>query len=167
MVITLSDGTQVLVRRVQPSDRWLIAKAWRQLSEQSQRKRFLAPKPRLTAGDLRYLTDVDQHDHVALIAVRNDDWRRMAGVGRFVRLEDDPHTAEAAITVADPLQGLGLGRHLGRLLAEEARRVGVKRFAASMLSDNVPALRLMQSMSGHLESHVSHGVRDLVADLAA
>lgn len=155
MVISLSDGTQVLVRYVQPADKHLIAKAWALLSEDSQRKRFLAPKPRLTAGDLRYLTHVDQHDHVALIAVRADDWRRVVGVGRFVRLAEDPETAEAAITVADPMQGKGMGRHLGHLLAEEARRVGVKRFTASVLPDNKPALRLLRSMS------------DLVADLAA
>jgi acetyltransferase len=167
MFISLSDGTQVLVRHVQPSDRWLIGKAWTLLSEESQRKRFLAPKPRLTSGDLHYLTNVDQYDHVALIAVRADDWSRMVGVGRFVRLQDDPETAEAAITVADPMQGNGMGRILGRLLADEARRVGVKRFTASVLTDNAPALRLMQSMSERLESHTHHGVSDLVADLAA
>lgn len=155
MVISLSDGTQVLVRHVQPADKHLIAKAWALLSEDTQRKRFLAPKPRLTAGDLRYLTHVDQHDHVALIAVRSDDWRHVVGIGRFVRLAGDPQTAEAAITVADPMQGKGMGRQLGRLLVEEARRVGVKRFSASVLPDNKPALRLLRSMS------------DLLADLAA
>jgi acetyltransferase len=167
MFISLSDGSQVLVRHVQPHDKWLIARAWSLLSEDSQRKRFLAPKPRLTSSDLRYLTHVDQHDHVALIAVHADDPRRMVGVGRFVRLEDDPETAEAAITVADPMQGKGMGRQLGRLLADEARRVGVKRFTASILTDNVAALRLMQAMSERLESHTHHGVRDLVANLAA
>jgi GNAT superfamily N-acetyltransferase len=155
MVISLSDGTQVLVRHVQPADKYLIAKAWALLSKESQRNRFLAPKPRLTAGDLRYLTHVDQYDHVALIAVRADDWRRVVGVARFVRLADDRETAEAAITVADPMQGKGMGRYFGRLLAEEARRVGVKGFTASILPDNKPALRLLRSMS------------ELVTDLAA
>lgn len=170
MIISLSDGTQVLVRHVQPADKHLIAKAWSLLSEESQRKRFLAPKPRLTTRDLRYLTHVDQQDHVALIAVRADDWRRVVGVGRFVRLVDDPETAEAAITVADPMQGKGMGRHFGRLLAEEAGRVGVKRFSASVLTDNAPALRLMRSMSDCLDcvhATTSHGVSDVVADLAA
>lgn len=170
MIISLSDGTQVLVRHVQPADKHLIAKAWSLLSEDSQRKRFLAPKPRLSSAELRYLTHVDQRDHVALIAVRADDWRRVVGVGRFVRLPGDPDTAEAAITVADPMQGKGMGRHLGRLLAEEARRVGVKRFSASILTDNEPALRLMRSMSeclSCLHATTTHGVSDLVADLAA
>jgi RimJ/RimL family protein N-acetyltransferase len=170
MVISLSDGTQVLVRHVQPADKHLIAKAWVLLSEESQRKRFLAPKPHLTGSDLRYLTHVDQLDHVALIAVRADNPGRVVGVGRFVRLADDPETAEAAITVADPMQGKGMGRHLGRLLAEEARRVGVKRFSASVLTDNQPALKLMRSMADCLDclhTTTSHGVSDLVADLAA
>jgi RimJ/RimL family protein N-acetyltransferase len=166
VLITLRDGTRLLVRHVRPEDKWIIAKGWSELSEASQRSRFLAPKPRLTRSELRYLTEVDGHDHVALIALRADNWNRLAGVARFVRLADDPETAEVAITVGDALQGKGVGRQLGVLIADEARKRGVKRFVASILSDNVPALRLMQRMAARLE-HAENGVSDLVADLAA
>ena len=71
------------------------------------------------------------------------------------------------MTVADPMQGKGIGKQLGVLLADEARGRGIKRFSASMLADNVPALKLMDTMSQRLDTHVDHGVRDLVADLAA
>jgi GNAT superfamily N-acetyltransferase len=167
MLVSLSDGTQLFVRHVCPGDKDLIAKAWLQLSEQSQRRRFLAAKPRLTVADLRYLTEVDQENHVALIAVNAGDPSQMVGAGRFVRLADDPETAEVAVTVADHLHGRGVGKQLGILLADEARRRGVKRFSASILSDNVPALRLMAAMSERLESHAAGPVRDVVADLAA
>ncbi|HEX4720561.1 MAG TPA: GNAT family N-acetyltransferase [Thermoleophilaceae bacterium] len=167
MFIRASDGTQLYVRHVKPRDKDLIAKAWLQLSEQSQQRRFLAPKPVLTKGDLRYLTDIDGHDHVALIAVRLDDPTRVVGVARYVRLRDDPETAEVAVTVADAMQGKTVGKQLGVLLADEARGRGVRRFSASMLADNRPALRLMRTMSKRLDSNIDHGVRDLVADLAA
>jgi RimJ/RimL family protein N-acetyltransferase len=162
----LRDGTQLLVRHVRPEDKWIIAKGWTELSETSQRRRFLAPKPRLTESDLRYLTEVDGQSHVALIVLRADNWNRLVGVARFVRLCDDPETAEVAITVGDPMQGKGVGRQLGVLIADEARKRGVKRFVASILSDNVPALRLMRKMASRLE-HAEDGVTDLVADLAA
>lgn len=167
MFIRASDGTQLYVRHVKPADRGLIGQAWLQLSKESQRRRFLAPKPKLTSTELRYLTDVDGHDHVALIAVRLDAPDRLVGVARYVRLQDDPESAEVAVTIADEMQGKGVGRALAVMLADEARGRGVKRFTASILTDNAPALRLMATMSDRLSSHIDHGVRDLVADLAA
>jgi acetyltransferase len=167
MFLRASDGTQLYVRHVRPDDKEMIAKAWLLLSERSQLRRFLAPKPRLTASDLRYLTEIDGHDHFALIAVRLDAHDRLVAVARAVRLRDDPETAEVAVTVADPMQRKGIGTQLGVLLADEARGRGIKRFSASIMADNAPALRLMSTMSGRLDSHVENGVSDLVADLAA
>jgi GNAT superfamily N-acetyltransferase len=167
MFIRADDGTKLYVRHVRPADKDLIAKAWLHLSEASQRKRFLGPKPVLTKRDLRYLTEIDGHDHVALLAVRLDDPNRLVAVARYVRLKDDPTVAEVAVTVADPMQGKGIGKRLGVLLADEARGRGVHHFSASMLADNRPALRLMATMSQRLEGHTESGVRDVVADLAA
>jgi len=167
MFIRAGDGTQLYVRHVRPADKDLIAAAWLELSPESQRKRFLAPKPRLTKADLRYLTEIDGHDDVALIAVRLDKPDRVVGVARYVRLKEDPGSAEVAVTIADPMQRKGIGKSLGVLLADEARGRGVKRFTASILTDNPPALKLMAALSERLESHLDHGVRDLVADLAA
>ena len=167
MFIRAGDGTQLYVRHVKPGDKDLIAKGWLLLSAESQRRRFLAPKPRLTTRDLRYLTEIDGHAHVALLAVRLDDPRRLIGVARYVRLPDDPDAAEVAITIADDMQGKGIGKSLSILLADEARGRGVKRFTAAILSDNLPALRLMETMTQRLQSRVNHGVSDVVADLAA
>jgi GNAT superfamily N-acetyltransferase len=167
MFIRASDGLQLYVRHVKPRDKDLIAKGWLQLSEETQRRRFLAPKPVLTKSDLRYLTEIDGHDHVALLALRLDDPKRLVAVARYVRLKDDPETAEVAVTVADEHQGKKIGTQLGVLLADEARGRGIRRFSGSMLADNEPALRLMRTMSQRLEWHIDHGIRDLVADLAA
>jgi RimJ/RimL family protein N-acetyltransferase len=167
MFIRASDGTQLYVRHVKPSDKDLIAEAWLHLSEESQRKRFLAPKPRLTSRDLKYLTEIDGHNHVALAALCLNDNNRLVAVARFVRHPDDPETAEVAITVADRMQGKTVGKQLAILRADEARGRGIKRFSASLLADNRPAMRLMSAMWERLESHVDHGVQDLVADLAA
>jgi RimJ/RimL family protein N-acetyltransferase len=167
MFIRAGDGTQLYVRHVLPGDKELIRKAWLQLSAKSQQRRFLAAKPVLTARDLRYLTELDGHDHVALIAVRLDAPNRLVGVARYVRLKDDPEAAEVAVTVADPMQGMGVGKALGVLLADEARGRGVRRFTASVMAENRPALALMATMTNQLVGHTDHGVRDVVADLAA
>lgn len=167
MFIRASDGTQLYVRHIKPADKEMLAAAWLELSPASQHRRFLAPKPCLTKSDLRYLTEIDGHDHVALVAVRMDDPSRFVAVARYVRLKDDPESAEVAVTVADAMQGKRIGKQLGVLLSDEARGRGVQRFTAALLADNTPALRLMATMTDRLVSHIDHGVTDVVADLAA
>ncbi len=164
----LHDGTRVVIRPIDSSDKGRLADSVRRLSERTIRLRFLAAKPRLTASELRYLTEVDGHDHIALVAVLADDPETLVAVARCVRFPDRPDTAEMAIVVADPLQGLGLGRRLAQLLADEARAVGICRFAATMAGGNVPAQRLMRTITERLEGHwAGAGVRELVGDLAA
>jgi GNAT superfamily N-acetyltransferase len=152
---------------VLPSDKRLINAAWEHLSEESRRKRFLAPKPHLTTSDLRYLTEIDGHDHIALIAVLAEDWHRPVAVARCVRLSERPDTAEVAITVDDEYQGRGVGRQMGLLLADEARTHGIRSFSAEILADNAPALRLMRTISDRLSDQSAGYTRTLVAELAA
>ncbi|HEX4735396.1 MAG TPA: GNAT family N-acetyltransferase [Thermoleophilaceae bacterium] len=167
MFIRASDGTQLYVRHVKPRDKDVIAEAWLKLSPRSQYRRFLSPKPRLTSRDLAYLTEIDGHDHVALAAFEMHEPKRLVAVARYVRLKDEPEAAEVAVTVADDMQGKRIGKQLGVLLADEARGRGVKRFTAALIADNRPAYRLMATMTDRLESHIDHGVTDVVADFAA
>ena len=43
------------MRHIHPADKLIVGKAWTLLSERSQRRRFLSPKPYLTPSELRYL----------------------------------------------------------------------------------------------------------------
>jgi RimJ/RimL family protein N-acetyltransferase len=137
----------VRIRPIRPEDKALLNWGLSRLSDATVQRRFLSPKPRFTAAELRYLTEVDGHDHVALVAIDEDG--DLVGVGRFVRRED-PVEAEIAIVVADPLQGQGLGTRLGHALVEEAVRHGVERFTATMQGDNRPAHRLMAKLTARL-----------------
>src|SRR5436190_13002383 len=106
----LAGGAPILIRRIRPDDKELLVRGLRGLSELSARRRFLTPKRRFTAAELRYLTEIDHHDHVALVAESPiQPVRSLIGVARFVRLPDDPTTAEAAIVVGDLWQGMGVG----------------------------------------------------------
>ena len=154
-------------RHIRPDDKGRLAEGLSRLSPESRHRRFLMPKPRFSSSELRYLTEIDGFDHVAIVAVSAEDPDVFYGVARFVRLREDPETAEAAIVVGDALQGMGLGRELGRRLADEARELGVKRFTASMLGDNKAAQALFRSISDRLEERHVSGLREIVAELAA
>ena len=168
MLTRLPDGTPLYIRPIRPDDKLLLESGLERLSEASRYKRFLGPKHRFTEGELRYLTELDGHDHVALVAAPIDhpDW--IAGVGRFVRLEDDPETAEFAIVVGDPYQGRGLGTALARELVADASLLGIRHFTATILSDNVAVRRLVQRIGKHLTYvPAGAGAREVVADIAA
>jgi RimJ/RimL family protein N-acetyltransferase len=165
----IQDGAQVLIRPIRPNDKALLADGLRRLSPESAQRRFLTPKRSFSRAELRYLTEVDSRDHVALVVEDpTDPVRHLIAVGRFVRLHDDLEAADVAFTVADDWQGRGLGSLLGIHLVHAARNRGIRRFTATMASDNEAAHRLMAKLTKHLDQqHVGGGVDELVLDLAA
>jgi len=145
----LADGSRVELRRLQPSDKARMAAAFESLSAQSRYRRFFSPMARLSDRYLRYLTDVDQVDHLAWGAVDpTAEGAPGLGVVRCVRLVDEPTVAEAAVTVVDPWQGRGLGPLLLEVLAEDARCHGIEAFRGYVLPDNTPMRSLIEHTGG-------------------
>jgi RimJ/RimL family protein N-acetyltransferase len=141
----LRDGSTVLIRPIGPDDRDLLRSGFGQLSEHSRYMRFQTPLSALSDEQLSYLTEVDHHDHEALLAVDpTDDAPEIVGVARFVRLNH--HVAECAIVVADDWQGRGVATELLDRLVDRAREEGVQRFTALVLAENAEALRLLERL---------------------
>ncbi len=142
---TLHDGSRVRMRLLRPTDRERLAMAFRRMSPVSRYRRFMTPKGELTDAELRYLTDIDGVDHVAIAAQSCIPGRRGEGIGlaRFVRIKGEPDVAEAAVAVTDDWQGRGLGRLLLRRLVTAARERGIRRFRCSVLTENAPMLALL------------------------
>jgi len=165
----LPNGTQLLIRRIRPDDKPLLQQALSNLSELSVQRRFLGPKPRFSQAELRYLTEVDDRNHVALVAESpSGPSRQLIGVARFVRDPENPESAEVAIVVADYWHGRGVGSTLARELASRARVLGIRCFTASMASDNRPARRLFEKLTDGLEQRPGpHGVSELSLAIAA
>ena len=165
---TLPDGSQILIRPIAATDKLRRSVALARRSRETIHRRVLAAKPRLTTAELRYLTEVDGWDHIALVATLASDPESIVAVARCVRFADAPDTAEFAIVVGDPLQGRGLGSLLARELATAARSAGIRRFSATMAEENVAVRRLIAHFTRTLESeHTSHGIREMVVTLAA
>jgi drug/metabolite transporter (DMT)-like permease/RimJ/RimL family protein N-acetyltransferase len=141
--VCLADGARVGLRPIRSEDADAFARAYTRLSELSRQRRFLSVAPALPPNDVRYLTSVDHHEHVALVAVGLDG-EEILGSARYIRLPNRPGDAEMAIEVIDEWQHRGLGRALLQALGDHARARGVERFVALVASDNVPMQRILQ-----------------------
>jgi RimJ/RimL family protein N-acetyltransferase len=161
----LPDGSTVFLRPLRRDDATVLLTVFAGLGPRSRELRFLAPKRMLTSADLRRLTSVDGHDHVAVVAY-SAAWDPI-GVGRFVR-DADATTAEVAVAVVDGWQGRGVGTVLSSELAAHAREVGIQRFTATMSGRNEGAARLMRRLSGKVEPGTAEGgVAEYVVHLSA
>jgi GNAT superfamily N-acetyltransferase len=142
---TLPDGTPVVIRLVGPADRELLRRGFDDLSPASRYLRFFGAKSDLSDDELAHLTDLDGIDHFALGAVREGpDGLEGLGVARFIRDPANPELAEAAVTVKDAVQGLGLGTLLLTRLAAAARERGVTRFSGEFLAANERVRALLE-----------------------
>jgi|GEM_PF-1380962 len=160
--VSLPDGRRGLIRLMRPSDRVLLVNGFERMSPQSRYRRFFSAKPRLSDREISYLTELDHHDHVAVVLVAVDDRGEPLGPGaglgvaRFIRLRDTPHVAEAAIVILDEVQGSGFGRLLFQRLAQAASERQVLRFRTEVLAQNNAMKALLQRTAHDLGSTLRH-----------
>jgi GNAT superfamily N-acetyltransferase len=162
----LSDGSEVEIRPLTPDDKADLAAGFERLSELSRYRRFLSPTSHLSATQLAYLTDVDHHDHEALVAI-DPSSRDGLAVARYVRSAENPGEAEFAVAVADDWQRRGLGTALLRQLAARARAEGITRFTGFVLEDNQPMRRLLQSLGEVKQRDAHDGTLEVWLDIPA
>lgn len=153
-----------MIRPIGPDDKERLLGAFDRSSPESRYRRFFSPTPRLSAAQLRYLTEVDHHSHEALQAV-DPRTEEGLGVARFVRSPDDPSVAEVAVAVVDDWQGRGLASTLLRDLATRARKEGIERFSASVLAGNDPIMKLFRGFGDVQAIGRDQGVVEVVMDL--
>jgi GNAT superfamily N-acetyltransferase len=162
--VSLSDGRHVVVRAISAADAEGLMTMHRQLSKETNRRRFLAYVPELAPHQAVELSDLDGHDRVALVA--EDDSHHLAAVVRYSRL---PGTADAdlAAVVQDDFQQQGLGSLLLALLARQARAEGIECFVADVLTDNTPMFRTLRDAGLSGPAEYDAGVAHLVLRLPA
>jgi GNAT superfamily N-acetyltransferase len=160
----MSDNLPATIRPIEPGDKDRLAAFFSRLSDETRRRRFLGPKPKLSPRELQFLTEVDQCRHVALVAVDADD--AIVGVGRYATWHDSPDRAEMAFVVLDAWQGHGLGTRLGEHLVARARTSGIAALTGSTFATNTPAKALLKRL-GFLPKGISAGIADYELALGA
>lgn len=145
--VTLKDGTVVTVRPIAPSDGAALQQAFHGLSEASRYMRFLRSMDDLNASEIKYLTEIDYHDHFAWVAVFDGEG---IGVARYIRSTEDPATAEAAVVVADAWQRRGIATVLLTLLGESAWARGIRHFSALISAENTVVTEGLREIGANL-----------------
>jgi RimJ/RimL family protein N-acetyltransferase len=163
-LLTLPDGTTLVVRALEARDRDALEAAIMRLSATSRLLRFAAPKPRMTKADLDRLLDLDHHDREALLAVDPATGEGIA-VARYAAVPGEPGVAELAVTVADAWQGRGLGGALTALVIERAREEGFGHLHAITMGENRRAARMLRA-GGFRHLGTSTGLSEFRLDLA-
>ena len=161
--IRLRDGTTIALRPIRDDDKDVLAGAMARLSPESRYRRFFGVHDQLSERELAYLTEVDHHDHEAIVGF-DPSTGDAIGVARYVRTED-PARAEAAVAVVDDWHGRGVARALLEDLADRAREEGVERFIAMVQADNERAVSALSALGPTTRSR-SSGVIELDIELA-
>jgi RimJ/RimL family protein N-acetyltransferase len=110
------------------------------MSAESRASRYLVGTPRLPTSMVRHLSATDGMSSVAWLAAVDG---RPVGIGRYIRMDEDPCTADVALEVVDDHQRRGLGTVLLDAITTLAAANGVRRLRATALPDNRASLRLL------------------------
>ncbi|MGZ8253317.1 MAG: N-acetyltransferase family protein [Burkholderiaceae bacterium] len=149
--VGLRDGRVVLVRPVLPSDAAMQRAFVRSMSAATRRNRFHGGVADLPVAVLRYMTEVDYVDHLALVGEVQDGSGRQVAEARWVRRGEARERADFAIAIADDCQHSGLGNALLDLLERSAAARGIDRLCAHVLQTNRRMIGWLEAREWHVE----------------
>ena len=160
----LTSGRPIEIRALRPDDEAELVAAVDRTSAQSLYRRFFGVRRNFSESEIAYFVNIDFANHVALVAVAEEDGRAVivAG-GRYVVMR--PGTAEVAFAVIDDYQGQGIGAALMRHLVVIARAAKLKELVAEVLPDNKPMLKVFEKCGLPLTTSREDGVLHVVLQL--
>ncbi len=135
----LNNGVRVHLRAIRPDDKQKLLDAFHHLTDKSIYFRFLTAKKDLSHEELKYFTEVDFKNHVAIVAtIQINGKEKIIGIVRYIVFEkkNNECIAELACTVDENFQGIGLGSLLFKHILAIAKQKGVTVFVANVLSEN-------------------------------
>jgi acyl-CoA synthetase (NDP forming)/GNAT superfamily N-acetyltransferase len=139
--VVLADGRIARLRQLCPEDQAAVLNLHQKLEQRDQYFRFFGPLPPRAADLVRGMTAPANAGHGSVGVF-------VAGVPLGVanyEVLTDPIVAEVALAVSGDAQAHGVGTLLLEHLVSLARRRGVRRFVAEVLTENARMLRVFRA----------------------
>ncbi|MBE2242924.1 MAG: GNAT family N-acetyltransferase [Burkholderiaceae bacterium] len=143
----LRDGSPAILRLMRPDDKERLIAAFAKLERQTVYTRFFAHLKELPAGPLDRIGRIDLVRLAALVVtVGSGANEAIVGSATYVAdtAPDGVRRAEVAFTIEEDVQRQGLAGRLLAALAGIARRHGIERFEAEVLSANASMLSVFR-----------------------
>jgi acyl-CoA hydrolase len=154
---TATDGTQVFVRPVKPTDEEAFKDLFYSLSEQSKYLRFFSRMKFMPHKQRQGYVNINYNEDVSLVAVLETDvGEKIVGLGQYIKIPNVPR-AEYSMLLSDEWQQKGLGGWLTRYLIRIARQAGIVGFDAEVLTENKGMVTVFQSLPYELRMRVEEG----------
>ncbi len=157
----LRDGGTVRIRPIVPADAIALQAFVKNMSTESSYFRFFRVKRQLEPDEIEEFTNLDYDRQMAFVAIVDGE---LGGVGRYNAKDCPDGFAEAAFTVADELQGKGIGTLLVYRISAYARAHDVRGFRAHVLADNHAMMRVFRNAGFAMKRDVDQGVYTIEID---
>ncbi|MGD2126960.1 MAG: GNAT family N-acetyltransferase [Desulfobacteraceae bacterium] len=156
---TLSDGTEVTIRPIKPTDEPLLQDFFYSHSDETVYLRYFRPVRSMPHATAQTMVNVDYRDRMALVATLGEiGLERIIGVGRYDTEKKVPGIVEVAYTVHEDYQGQGLGSTLQENLENYAKRMGFKGACGYLFEDNLPMLKTFSKRGSYIGDILEDGI---------
>jgi acetyl coenzyme A synthetase (ADP forming)-like protein len=157
----LRDGSTLRLRPVRPDDAEALHALHDRLSRESLRFRFFGAATS-RADDVARLLAADHENKFVLVAEAGS---RLAGVAMYIRSAEHIERAEVAFSIADALQGRGVGTRMLETLAGIARDHHIRTFDAYVMAENDRMMRVFLNSGFEVEQRLEGGIFHVVLSL--
>ncbi|MEK8049814.1 GNAT family N-acetyltransferase [Ideonella sp. DXS22W] len=155
--LALRDGRSLLLRPAVATDGEGVRALFHRLPERDVYTRFFRRVRSLSDRDTQRLCNLDGEREVGFVAVTGPRENPEVVAHAFYVLDPGSNLAETAFMVHPGWQGSGLGGALQQLLAEHARRRGVRGLVAEVLASNTAMVQLARRASEQVSLHSDDG----------
>ena len=144
----LSDGTRILIRRMQPKDKNDIVELFQALSPRSRYLRYGSAGVKLKADELDKMTSSDTVNCQTLgVYSLEDHDPKLLGLAEFLQCDEEQSAAEFAIVIIDEYQNRGVGSLLLDIFMILVRRSGFSSLSAYLMRENIGMIRLIKKLN--------------------
>lgn len=139
--VALRDGQTIRIRPALSDDRARVEDYLIGLSPETRHMRFWSAAVDVSEVAGRAV-DVDYHDHVTLLALIGGDEGAVVAGAQYIKTSEG--RAEVSVSVADSMQGHGVGTLLLGQIAQAAAENGIHTLEASILPENHRMIQMVR-----------------------